>query len=76
MGNRTGSASDADPQAAVEMAAAQAPWPEAITIDTSGAKPPGPATAFAEPVRRALEAILPHQPEHLWRPSRPYMLLD
>lgn len=42
----------------------------------SGAKPPGPVTASAEPVRLALEAILPHQPEHLWRPTRPYMLPD
>ncbi len=71
MSSRTGSASDAALLVAEEMAAAQAPWPEAITIDTSGTKPPGPVTVSAEPVRQALEAIHPHQPEHLWRPSRP-----
>ena len=76
MSSRTGSASDAGPVVAEKMAAAQAPWPEAITIDMSGAKPPGPVTASAEPVRQALEAIRPHQPEHLWRPSHPYMLPD
>ena len=76
MGSRTGSASDAGPVVAEKMAAAQAPWPRAITIDMSGAKPPGPVTASAEPVRQALEAIRPHQPGHLWRPSRPCMLPD
>jgi len=76
MSHRTGSASDAGPVVAEKMAAAQAPWPEAITIDTSGTGPPGPVTASAEPVQRALEAIRPHQPEHLWPPTRPYMLPD
>ena len=69
-------ASDADPTVAEKMAAVQAPWPEAITIDTSITMPPGPATASAEPVRRALRAIRPHQPEPLRRPGRPYMLPD
>ena len=76
MSSRTGSASDAGPVVAEKMAAAQAPWPQAITIDMRGAKPPGPVTASAEPVRQALEAIRPHQPEHPRRPSRPYMLPD
>jgi hypothetical protein len=56
------------------MAAAQTPWPDAVTIDTSSGKPPGPVTGSADPVRRALNAIRPHEPVHLWRPSRPYML--
>ena len=56
------------------MATEQAPWPHAITIDTSGREPPGRAATAA--VRRALEAIRPHRPEHLWRPVRPYMLPD
>ncbi len=74
MRSRTGSASDADPMVAAKMAAAQAPWPTAVTIDTSSGNPPGPATGSADPVRRALNAIRPHQPAHLGRPSRPYML--
>jgi aminoglycoside phosphotransferase family enzyme/adenylate kinase family enzyme len=73
MSSRTGSVSDASPAVAERMAQEQAPWPQAITIDTSGPEPPGSATS-AEPVRRALEAIRPHEPEHLWRPTRPYML--
>jgi uncharacterized protein len=76
MSSGTGSASDAGPVVAEKMAAAQAPWPQAITIDMRGAMPPGPVTASAEPVRQALEAIRPHQPEHPGRPSRPYMLPD
>ena len=74
MSSRTGSASDADPIVAGKMAAAQTPWPDAVTIDTSNGKPPGPATGSADPVRRALNAIRPHQPVHPGRPSRPYML--
>ena len=75
MSSRTGSVSDASPAVAERMAQEQAPWPHAITIDTSGPEPPGAATS-AEAVRRALETIRPHQPEHLWRPTRPYMLPD
>ena len=74
MRSRTGSASDADPVVAGKMAAAQTPWPDAVTIDTSSGNPPGPVTGSADPVRRALNAIRPHEPVHLWRPSRPYML--
>jgi uncharacterized protein len=71
MSSRTGSVSDASPAAAEKMAQEQAPWPQAITIDTSGPEPSGAATS-SEPVRRALEAIRPHEPEHLWRPARPF----
>ena len=74
--SRKDGASDADPTVAEKMAAVQAPWPEAITIDTSITMPPGLATASAEPVRRALHAIRPHQPEPLRRLGRPYMLPD
>jgi len=74
--NRKDGASDADPTVAEKMAAVQAPWPEAVTIDTSITMPPGSATASAEPVRRALHAIRPHQPEPLRRLGCPYMLPD
>ena len=56
MSSRRGSPSDADPAVAAKMATAQAPWPEAITIDTSEGEPPGTGTATA-PVQRALGAI-------------------
>ena len=69
MRNRTGSASDADPLVARKMAAAQTPWPNAVTIDTSSGNPPGPVTSSADPVRRALNAIRPHEPAYPWRPS-------
>ena len=75
MSSRTGSASDADPAVAAKMATAQAPWPEAITIDTSEGEPPGTGTATA-PVQRALGAIRPHRPQHVWQPVHPYMLPD
>jgi uncharacterized protein len=55
---RSGDASDADPAIAAQMAAASDPWPEAITIDTSG----GPGSG--EPVKalqQALDAIRPLQ---------------
>ena len=74
MRSRTASASDADPLVAAKMAAAQTPWPDAVTIDTSNGNPPGPVTGSADPARRALNAIRPHQPVHPGRPSRPYML--
>jgi hypothetical protein len=45
--SRTGSLSDADPAIATAMAADAEPWPEAITIDTSGE----PAEAVAEALR-------------------------
>jgi uncharacterized protein len=76
MRDRTGDASDADPAIATRMAAAQDPWPEAVAIDTGGTGSSGSLSESAEPVRRALEAIRPHGPEHVWRPVRPYMLRD
>jgi uncharacterized protein len=75
MSSRTGGVSDAGPEVAERMAQEQAPWPQAITIDTSGPEPLGAATSSG-PVQRALEAIRPRESEHLWRPARPYMLPD
>jgi predicted kinase len=71
--------SDADAEVARRMAADMAPWPQATTIDTESggpgtdAEPPG---AFGDLVRQALDAIRPHGPQHVWRPSRPVMLPD
>ena len=64
---RAGDPSDADPQIAEQLAAAWRPWPEAITIDTSG---------NGDPLQQAMAAIRPHGPEHVWQPRRPYMLPD
>jgi hypothetical protein len=65
------------------MAAMQAPWPEAVTIDTGGAGPgagqpgpPGSADADADAVQRAIKAIRPPGPQHAWRPVRPVMVPD
>ena len=64
---RTGDVSDADVAVARHMAAAQAPWPEAVTVDTAGTPPesvaqgmPWPADPVA--VQRALGAIRPPRP--------------
>jgi uncharacterized protein len=76
MSTRTGGASDACPMVAEKMAAAQAPWPEAVSIDTSATEPPSPAAAPADPLQRALETIRPRVPAHSWRPVLPYMLPD
>jgi aminoglycoside phosphotransferase family enzyme/predicted kinase len=77
MSRRRDDPSDAYPAVAAQMAAAQAPWPDAIVLDTGNGTAaddgPGP---LAGPLRRALEAIRPHGPEHVWRPVRPYMLPD
>ena len=77
---RTGDISDADAAIARQMAAVQAPWPGAVTIDTSQL---GPGTAPAIPgeqpdtvVRQAMEAIRPNRPEYVWRPVRPVLLPD
>ena len=74
MSSRRGDASDADPAIAALMAATQDPWPDAITLDTGGTGSPGSLDESADPVRRALDAIRPYGPEHVWRPTRPYML--
>ena len=66
---RAGGVSDADVAVARQMAATQAPWPEAVTIDTSGPAPfvtqPGPLGP-ADPValQRALKAIRPPSARH------------
>ena len=70
---RTGGISDADAAIARQMAAVEAPWPEAVTIDT-GQLSPGTAPAVpGEPpdavVQQAMEAIRPNRPEHVWRPG-------
>ncbi|HXZ73000.1 MAG TPA: AAA family ATPase [Streptosporangiaceae bacterium] len=64
---RTGGISDADAAVARQMAAAQAPWPEAVTVDTSRTPPesvaqgmPWPADPVA--VQRALRATQPPRP--------------
>lgn len=76
MSSRTGSASDAGPEVAERMTEEQAPWPEAITIDTDADMLSGSAVASADPVQRAFEALRPHEPPHLWRPAHPYNLPD
>jgi hypothetical protein len=49
--------------------------PEATVIDTAAES--GLADGLPpDPVRLALEAIRPHGPEHVWRPTRPYMAPD
>lgn len=59
-------ASDAGPEIAAKLAAAAAPWPDAIVIDTGG-------LAAAAAADQALAAIRPHGAEHVWRPTRPLM---
>lgn len=73
MSQRRESLSDADPAIAAQLAAVQEPWPEAIVIDT-GDRGESDRASLAEPVRRAMEAIRPYGPEHVWRPVRPYLL--
>jgi len=65
--SRVGGVSDATPAVAAQLAASQAPWPDAVVVDTSGE--PG----LADPVDLALRSIRPHGPEHVWRPARSYM---
>jgi len=68
---RSSRVSDADEAIAAKMGAVAEPWPEAALIDTEA---DGIAGVAGESVDRALEAIRPHGPEHVWRPGRPYML--
>ena len=74
---RTGGISDAGTAVARQMAAREAPWPEAVTIDTAllspgtGAAVPGQPPGAA--VQQAVQAIRPHQPAHTWRPARPLL---
>lgn len=79
MSTRRHGVSDADAEAARRMAADMAPWPEAATIDTEAGGLGGDAESsggFGEVVRQAVDAIRPHGPEHVWRPSRPVMVAD
>ena len=71
MNARTSSVSDADKAIAAKMEAVAEPWPDAAVIDTEAG---GTAGVAGESVNRALQAVRPHGPEHVWRPGRPYML--
>jgi hypothetical protein len=53
------------------MEAVAEPWPGADVINTEAG---GTAGVAGESADRAVEAIRPHGPEHIWRPGRPYML--
>jgi uncharacterized protein len=72
--SRAAGVSDATPEIAVRLAAEEAPWPEAVAIDTSASQDAGGSEP--DPIRLALAAIRPHGPEHVWRPVRPYMVPD
>jgi hypothetical protein len=54
-----------------QMAAVAEPWPDATVIDTEAGDTAGVPGASLE---QALEAIRPHGPQPVWRPSRPYVL--
>lgn len=57
------------------MTALDAPWPEAVTIDTVlPAATPGELPEAV--VKQAIEAILPHAPDPVWHPVRPVLLPD
>jgi len=71
MTTRTSRVSDADEAIAREMEAIAEPWPDAAVIDTGSG---GNAGLTGESVKEALEAVRPHGPEHVWHPTRPYML--
>jgi len=71
MSARPSGVSDADDAIAAQMEAFAEPWPDAAVIDTEAG---GTAQVARESVDRALEAIRPHGPGHIWRPGRPYML--
>ena len=71
MSARPSRVSDADEAIAAQMEAFAEPWPDAAVIDTEAG---GTAGVAGESVDRAVEAIRPHGPEHIWRPGRPYML--
>ncbi len=71
---RAGGTSEATPAIAAQLAAEQAPWPEAVVVDTAAEA--GPGGRRSDAVQRALGVIRPHGPEHVWRPVRPYMTPD
>jgi uncharacterized protein len=67
----TSRASDADQAVAEAMRVTAEPWPDAMVIDTD---PGGTARLPGQSLEQVLAAIRPHGPQHLWRPTRPYML--
>jgi predicted kinase len=70
---RTGGVSDADEEIARRLAALDAPWPEAVTVDTG--QPAAVSGGLPDAVvRRVIEVVRPHGPEHVWRPVRPVLL--
>ncbi len=71
MSARTRGWSDADQAVAEEMRAIAEPWPDAMVIDTERGSTAG---LPGECLEQVLAAIRPHGPEHVWRPTRPYML--
>ena len=71
---RTAGVSDATPEIAARLAAAQAPWPDAVAIETCASQNAGGSRP--DPIHLALAAIRPHGHEHVWRPVRPYMAPD
>jgi hypothetical protein len=71
MSTRVGGVSDADEAIATKMAAIAEPWPDAVVIDTENG---GNAGLSSESVTESLEVVRPHGPEHVWHPTRPYML--
>ncbi len=73
---RHGSMSDADLAIAARMAAAQAPWPDAVILGTSDTWPRESGSWPPELIQRAVQAIRPHTSEPAGRPGRPYMLPD
>ncbi len=64
LGTRPHGVSDADPAIAARMAEAADPWPEAVTIDTSG-----PVERSTE---QALRVVRPHGADQVWH-RRPRM---
>ena len=62
---------DADQAVAEEMRAIAERWPDAMVIDTERG---GTAGLLGKCLGQVLAAIRPHGPEHVWRPTRPYVL--
>ena len=71
MSARACGVSDADQAIAAQMASVAEPWPDATVIDTeSGGTAGVPGAVVAE----VLAVIRPYGHEHVWPPTRPYML--
>jgi len=73
--NRMPGPSDADRDIAQRMAAAMAPWPEAITIDTRRGDEGGDDQTGmpGDLIDQAVRAIRPPEPKPAWHPAKPYM---